>query len=261
MISIFNGRKRTLGGGDSEVYAQVGVDFRDFLYLFKGARLGVFLAIALHADENGLAWPSYATLRRETGYTRETVANALSDLCALEIGGHRILTRWQPIGEGGKFQSNRYLIFPSPDELATVSDLPCTENPNTVKPNTVKPNTENPNTNNNHPKPEPAKQEPSKPEPEAAAGSPGPVVLCSIHNVPMKQREKDGQTWYSHKLPGGGWCKGAPTDQPSKPDPHTDWRTYTERAPCGLVIPVGRGCEGRGWECCGDCELKEGDGD
>ena len=28
MIGIFNGRKRTLGGGDCAVYAQVGVDFR-----------------------------------------------------------------------------------------------------------------------------------------------------------------------------------------------------------------------------------------
>lgn len=45
---------------------------------------------------------------------------------------------------------------------------------------------------------------------EAAAAS----VICSIHNVPMKLRIKDGDQWYSHRLPDGSWCKGNPGDQP-----------------------------------------------
>jgi len=33
-------------------------------------------------------------------------------------------------------------------------------------------------------------------------------VWCDIHNCEMKRREKDGQTWYSHKAPDGTWCRG-----------------------------------------------------
>jgi len=31
---------------------------------------------------------------------------------------------------------------------------------------------------------------------------------CDIHNCEMKRREKDGQTWYSHRLRDGTWCRG-----------------------------------------------------
>lgn len=49
-----------------------------------------------------------------------------------------------------------------------------------------------------------------KPAPkEKKAGNPGPSdpSWCPIHNVKMKRRGKDGQTWYSHKTKDG-WCKG-----------------------------------------------------
>ncbi len=118
MITIFNGKKRALGqGGTHSVFVQVDVDLRDHLHLLKGARLAVLLAIALHADEDGWAWPSYETLKRETGYGEGTIKKALADLCALEIDGQRVLLRYQPTGEGGKFESNRYLIFPSAEEV------------------------------------------------------------------------------------------------------------------------------------------------
>jgi len=32
--------------------------------------------------------------------------------------------------------------------------------------------------------------------------------LCPIHNCEMKRREKDGKTWFSHRLEDGGWCRG-----------------------------------------------------
>ena len=33
--------------------------------------------------------------------------------------------------------------------------------------------------------------------------------FCTIHNVEMKRREKDGQVWYSHKIGGTeDWCRG-----------------------------------------------------
>ena len=43
---------------------------------------------------------------------------------------------------------------------------------------------------------------PGKPSQEPTDSS-----WCPIHNVKMKRREKDGQTWYSHKTKDG-WCRG-----------------------------------------------------
>jgi hypothetical protein len=49
MIQIFNGRSRGLGqDAQHAVYLQVSVQMRQHLHHFKGVRLGVFLAIALH---------------------------------------------------------------------------------------------------------------------------------------------------------------------------------------------------------------------
>lgn len=33
-------------------------------------------------------------------------------------------------------------------------------------------------------------------------------VICSIHKVPMKRYEKDGRSWFSHRLEDGSWCHG-----------------------------------------------------
>jgi hypothetical protein len=118
MISFFNGRRRTLGGKTSEVYAELCVDFRRYLHCFKGADLAVFLAVALHANEGGWSWPSWELIGQETGYSRDTVRRSLARLCKLRIEGHRVLLRYQPRkDEGGQFQSNKYLIFPSAEEV------------------------------------------------------------------------------------------------------------------------------------------------
>lgn len=118
MISLFNGRKRTLGADSSGVWAQISVDFRKHLHLFRGARLVVFLAISLHTDEGGWAWPSYELLAEETGYSRDTIRRALGELCQIRIEGHRVLLRYQPQEGGGQFASNRYLIFPTAEDVS-----------------------------------------------------------------------------------------------------------------------------------------------
>ena len=64
---------------------------RQHLHHFKGARLGVFMAIALHSNADGWAWPSMAVLKAETGYNVQTISQALSDLCALTIDGQHVL--------------------------------------------------------------------------------------------------------------------------------------------------------------------------
>jgi len=53
-------------------------------------------------------------------------------------------------------------------------------------------------------------------------------VICSIHRISMKIWTKNGDQWYSHRLPDGTWCKGAPGDQPGG-DHDSDWRNSSER--------------------------------
>lgn len=36
----------------------------------------------------------------------------------------------------------------------------------------------------------------------------GSEDYCSIHKTKMRQYSKNGQTWYSHRLPDGSWCNG-----------------------------------------------------
>jgi len=69
---------------------------------------------------------------------------------------------------------------------------------------------------------EEAEKKKQKEEKEELAGG---SILCSLHNVEMQQRGKDGQTWYSHKLSDGTWCKGEPDDQPGN-ERELDTRKY-----------------------------------
>jgi hypothetical protein len=36
----------------------------------------------------------------------------------------------------------------------------------------------------------------------------GEGKMCPIHQVEMKHREKDGKSWFSHRLETGDWCYG-----------------------------------------------------
>ena len=38
----------------------------------------------------------------------------------------------------------------------------------------------------------------------------GDSKLCPIHQCEMKKRERDGKTWFSHRLETGDWCYGKP---------------------------------------------------
>jgi hypothetical protein len=169
MISIFNGRSRSLGeGATSHVYMQVSVEFRDHLDQFRGAELFVFLAIALHSNEAGWAWPSYEYLAEETGYGRDTVARALSSLCKLDIDGKRILLRVRFRDDLGVLGPNHYLLFPSQQELQQYDGhiLPLSERmgiieprmgfpdvakPYLVEPHLAEPDMDNPDDNSSRP--------------------------------------------------------------------------------------------------------------
>ncbi len=157
MIQIFNGRTRGLGqDAQNAVYLQVSVQMRQHLHYFKGARLGVFLAIALHSNADGWAWPSMAVLKAETGYNVQTISQALRDLCMLTIDGQRVLLAVQDRATTGTFATNRYLLFPSEEDVARYAgeegdpqaapplDAPRTAAPHTTQPSTEKPSTEKP---------------------------------------------------------------------------------------------------------------------
>ncbi len=117
MISIFNGQRRQLGKTEKQVYIQVSVEMRDHLHILKGPKLAVFMAISLHIDAEGWSFPSISKIIRDTGYKRDAVHLALDELRRIEIDGQRLLLTVQPRGERGVFSSNRYLIFPTKEEV------------------------------------------------------------------------------------------------------------------------------------------------
>ncbi|HEY0545282.1 MAG TPA: helix-turn-helix domain-containing protein [Pyrinomonadaceae bacterium] len=83
------------------------------------------MAIALHTDEQGWAWPRVSTIRKETGYEEDTVHKALNKLCEVKIKGRRVLLRakeppahYTPEPRDKNYARNFYLIFPSDAEVA-----------------------------------------------------------------------------------------------------------------------------------------------
>jgi hypothetical protein len=36
----------------------------------------------------------------------------------------------------------------------------------------------------------------------------GDTQTCPIHNCQMRRYEKDGRSWFSHRLEDGSWCRG-----------------------------------------------------
>jgi hypothetical protein len=47
------------------------------------------------------------------------------------------------------------------------------------------------------------------PVPQAPpASTPTGGSWCAVHQVSMKENQKQGRTWYSHQTPDGQWCKG-----------------------------------------------------
>jgi hypothetical protein len=171
MIGIFHGR------GIAErarAHAQIDVDFRKSIHLFSNGRnlnaLGLFLCIALHADENGWAWPGRDLLRAETGIgTERALTNALKHLRELRIDGQRVLAHYREDRGSGQYGRSIYLIFPDipggppPEQFVNLKEFgvntsggePMCGNPPTVNPPTDEPLT----VNHTH------ELEPSKPEP------------------------------------------------------------------------------------------------
>jgi hypothetical protein len=150
LITIFNGRKRGLGEWTGEsCYVQVDVSLRNHLAKFQGPQLAIFLSIALHSDKDGWSGPSITKIHRETGYNRQTVSAAIRELNKLEIEGNRVMLNYQSTGVKGRFNQNKYLIFPTEEDVrrfakpSILHDSPYTGFPHTVGPYAVRPSTDN----------------------------------------------------------------------------------------------------------------------
>lgn len=116
MIGIFYGRG--LLREDDAVHIQIAVQFRDHIHEFSNGRnqnaLAVFLAIALHANEGGWAWPGRALLRRETGIRTEwAITKALEHLRAMRIEGKRVLAHYRELDpDTHRYGRSAYLLWP-----------------------------------------------------------------------------------------------------------------------------------------------------
>ena len=73
----------------------------------------------------------------------------------------------------------------------------------------------------------PAPQSPPPASPQGQ-GTQGPG-WCAVHDVAMKCNVRDGHSWFSHRLPEGGWCKGRKVTThratPGPPSPRGIWGT------------------------------------
>jgi hypothetical protein len=121
MFKVFSGSWRGIGAEASPdvLFMQIGFEFRQHLHHFKGASLGVFLCIVLHANAHGESFPSYEQIQTETGLTPDTIGRALKHLKKLTIEGRRVLLTYRLRDEKNRFiGGNRYIVFPTAEQLA-----------------------------------------------------------------------------------------------------------------------------------------------
>ena len=71
---------------EQPTFIQIKTGFRSrHLEKLKGAKLSVFLCIALHMDGKGFAFPSRRTIAKETGYSVGEVSRSVSELESLKM--------------------------------------------------------------------------------------------------------------------------------------------------------------------------------
>jgi hypothetical protein len=124
MISIINRDCRQIGCTPGQrITVELTGESCKYLPLFKGARLAVFMALALHTNSEGWAIVSLALLRKETGYASDTIASAIARLCRLEIDGHRVLMAVRSSRPAGPHAKYYFRIFPADGDLLRYEGL------------------------------------------------------------------------------------------------------------------------------------------
>jgi len=189
-------------------YAQAGVSRSEFLTI-------VHLARYQYESRSAECRPGVATVARQMGYS---VRGLQKVLAGLEERG-LLARRFRP-GETTVYDFSgfsRAVLKLSTKGVNSSSGVNPSSPPgvNPSSPPGVNPSS-GVGVNPSSPKEEkPRKKEEEEKKKEAAAGLPL-ASFCSIHNVAMKLHRKNGDEWYSHRLPDGSWCKGVTSDQPGQ---------------------------------------------
>lgn len=119
MIYIFAGRSHGLGSGvSSELFFKIQIKFCDYLPMFTGATLKVLLALASYIDDKGYCYPPLEAIASKTGLNPQTVSDAVTRLSEMTLEGAPVLLALQAQEAPGRFANNRYILFPSLDDIA-----------------------------------------------------------------------------------------------------------------------------------------------
>jgi len=211
-----------LDGGHTDIpnffldsYAAAGVTRQEFLVI-------IHLARYQYNMPESECRPSIGTVSRQLGYTKRALQKLLA---SLEERG--LLERRYRSGETTVYDFSGFsrLMLESSTGGGELQFRGEPQFTTTHEPQFTR------GVNPSSPKEEELKEEAEEKEKAAA----GPSVVCSIHHTAMERHQKDGETWYSHRLSDGVWCKGAAGDV-SRADPHaTDRQRYGDWSNGGEV--------------------------
>ena len=111
MITIFNGRTRSLRTSEQSSFVQLEHRILQHMNKFTSSEWMVFCAISLHADQEGVCFPSIPRLMKSTGLSAPTIRAAIAGLETKEIEGCKVVSRRMRFQEGRQ-TSNEYIILP-----------------------------------------------------------------------------------------------------------------------------------------------------
>lgn len=111
MITIFNGRTRSLRTSEHSSFVQLEHRILQHMNKFTSSEWMVFCAISLHADQEGVCFPSIPRLMKSTGLSAPTIRAAIAGLETKEIEGCKVVSRRMRFQEGRQ-TSNEYIILP-----------------------------------------------------------------------------------------------------------------------------------------------------
>lgn len=112
MVTIFNGRCRTVSSSNDTSFIQIEHRILRHLKEFTGNEWLVFTALALHVDNEGRCFPSMARIMHVTGLTSPTVRAVMKSLQEKRIDGGVVLSVTDRFAENNRQTSNEYILFP-----------------------------------------------------------------------------------------------------------------------------------------------------
>lgn len=193
MLEIYQGRG--LLDTDKLVFAKIDVALRGHLHEFNTGKntnpFAVFMAIALHTNEDGWAWPSRDLLKQETGIKSEAaITSALRHLRKMRIGGQRVFAHYRVHEKSGVWGATAYLIFPDAEHGKPPFDSMAEYTTEKQQPPNAKPLVEKPPIESLSLQEEPSsKVEPSKAEERGAPSAPSPPKKKRIRSAKQKARD------------------------------------------------------------------------